>query len=187
MVSSFDAFSRYQRNEDGLGAWVWETQALTRARFCCGDAELGRRFEDERARILAQPRDLALLRKEVLAMRTRMLDGHPNTTALFDLKHDRGGMVDIEFIVQYLVLAHSHEQPELIRNLGNITLLKMAGAMGLIDAGAAARAADAYRTFRRVQHRLRLNGAERARVEPDEVAHEADAVRRLWHAVFETD
>ena len=116
MVSSFDAFSRYQRNEDGLGAWVWETQALTRARHSCGDAVLGQRFEEERARILARVRDLPTLRTDVLEMRRKMLDGHPNTSALFDLKHDRGGMVDIEFIVQYLVLAHAHARPELIRN-----------------------------------------------------------------------
>ena len=117
-------------------------------------------------------------------MRQKMLDGHPNTSELFDLKHDRGGMVDIEFIVQYLVLAHAHARPELIRNLGNIALLRMAGAMGLIDEPLARQVADAYRTFRLIQHRLRLNGAERARVDPAEVEREADAVRRLWHAVF---
>ena len=102
----------------------------------------------------------------------------------FDLKHDRGGMVDIEFIVQYLVLAHAHERPQLLRNAGNIALLQMAGAMGLVDATLARQVADAYRTFRALQHRLRLNGAERARVAPDEVNHEADAVRRLWQLVF---
>jgi glutamate-ammonia-ligase adenylyltransferase len=184
MVSSFDAFSRYQRNDDGLGAWVWETQALTRARYSCGDPALGQRFEDERALILARERDLPALRREVLAMRQKMLEGHPNATPLFDLKHDRGGMVDIEFIVQYLVLAHAHQRPDLIRNLGNITLLQMSGTMGLIDAALARRVADAYRRFRLIQHRLRLNGAERARVAPEEVEHEADSVRRLWHAVF---
>ena len=184
MVSSFDAFSRYQRNEDGLGAWVWETQALTRARHCAGDAALGRRFEQERAWILARPRDPQALRTEVLAMRQKMLDGHPNTSALFDLKHDRGGMVDIEFIVQTLVLAHAHRRPELLRNLGNIALLGMAGEMGLIDAALAHAVADAYRTFRQLQHRLRLNGAERARVAAAEVQRETEAVRRLWHAVF---
>jgi glutamine synthetase adenylyltransferase len=85
---------------------VWETQALTRARYACGDAALGQRFEEERAWILSRVRDLPTLRKEVLAMRQKMVDGHPNNSGLFDLKHDRGGMVDIEFIVQYLVLAH---------------------------------------------------------------------------------
>ncbi|HSQ10106.1 MAG TPA: hypothetical protein VLN25_05770, partial [Burkholderiaceae bacterium] len=186
MVSSFEAFSRYQRNEDGLGAWVWETQALTRARFSCGDAALGQRFEEERAWILSRERELPTLRADVLAMRRKMLDGHPNPSALFDLKHDRGGMVDIEFIVQCLVLAHAHARPELVRNAGNIALLLMAGAMGLIDSSLAHRVADAYRTFRLIQHRLRLNGAERARVEPEEVAGDADAVRRLWHQVLES-
>ena len=113
-----------------------------------------------------------------------MHEGHPNRTRLFDLKHDPGGMVDIEFIVQYLVLAHTHEHPELIRNLGNITLLRMAGSMGFIDAGPAGRVADAYRTFRQIQHRLRLNGAERARIEPEAVKQEIEAVRRLWQSVF---
>jgi glutamate-ammonia-ligase adenylyltransferase len=185
MVSSFAAFSRYQRNEDGLGAWVWEHQALTRARFSAGDSELGDRFEQERAYVLTRPRDRDHLRAEVLAMRTRMHEGHPNPSSQFDLKHDRGGMVDIEFIVQFLVLAHSHRYSELVRNLGNIALLQIAGRLALIDAALAGEVADAYRTFRSIQHRLRLNGAERARVPPEEVEREADAVIRLWHAVFE--
>jgi glutamate-ammonia-ligase adenylyltransferase len=184
MVSSYDAFVRYQRNDDGHGAWVWETQALTRARHCAGDAALGARFEAERAAILARPREPAPLAAEVLKMRQKMIDGHPNTSALFDLKHDRGGMVDIEFIVQFLVLAHAHAQPALLRNAGNIALLNLAGALGLIDAALAARVADAYRTFRQIQHRLRLNGAERARVAPGEVEADAAAVRALWRAVF---
>jgi glutamate-ammonia-ligase adenylyltransferase len=187
MVSSLDAFARYQRNEDGLGAWVWEHQALTRARFVAGNAELGHRFEAERVHVMTQVGDLAHLKSEVLAMRRKMHDGHPNTTAQFDLKHDRGGMVDIEFIVQYLVLAHSHRHGDLVRNLGNIALLQMAGGMRLIDTGLAREVADAYRTFRALQHRLRLNGAERARVEPSEVEAHAGAVRRLWRAVFAED
>jgi glutamate-ammonia-ligase adenylyltransferase len=187
MVSSLDAFSRYQRNEDGMGAWVWEHQALTRARHCAGDFELGHRFEAERVHVLTQVRDLAKLKSEVLAMRQKMLDGHPNSTALFDLKHDRGGMVDIEFIVQYLVLAHSHRHGDLVRNLGNIALLQMASGMRLIDVTLAREVADAYRAFRALQHRLRLNGAERARVEPAEVEAQAAAVRRLWVVVFGAD
>jgi glutamate-ammonia-ligase adenylyltransferase len=87
--------------------------------------------------------------------------------------------------VQFLVLAHSHRHSDLVRNLGNIALLQMAGRLGLINAALAVEVADAYRTFRSIQHRLRLNGAERARVPPGEVEREADAVVRLWHAVFE--
>ena len=84
-----------------------------------------------------QQRDAQKLRTDVLEMRARMLDGHPNPTALFDVKHDRGGMVDVEFIVQFLVLAHAHEHPELVRNAGNIALLQMAGSLELIEAALA--------------------------------------------------
>ncbi len=184
LVSPFGAFARYQRNEDGLGAWPWEHQALTRARYSAGDLEIGERFEAERSRILMQRREQQELRADVLKMRTRMLEGHPNPTALFDVKHDRGGMVDVEFIVQFLVLAHAHEHSGLVRNAGNIALLQVAGELRLIDGPLAREVADAYRTFRSIQHRLRLNGAERARVAPEEVEREAAAVTRLWNSVF---
>jgi glutamate-ammonia-ligase adenylyltransferase len=184
MVVPWDAFERYQRNDDGHGAWTWEHQALTRARFCAGDAALGARFEQLRCEVLARPRDLEKLRADVLQMRRKMTAGHPNRSALFDLKHDRGGMVDIEFIVQFLVLAHAHAQPSLLGNLGNIALLRIAGELGLIDATLAGEVADAYRSFRALQHKLRLNGAEYARVAPEQVAREAAAVRALWAAVI---
>jgi len=184
LVSPFDAFARYQRNEDGLGAWPWEHQALTRARYSAGDLEIGERFEAERTRILMQRRDTQKLCTDVLQMRARMLDGHPNPTGLFDVKHDRGGMVDVEFIVQFLVLANAHEHADLVRNVGNIALLHMAGQLQLIDTSLAREVADAYRTFRSIQHRLRLNGAERARVAHQEVEREAAAVTRLWNSVF---
>ena len=184
LVSPFEAFARYQRNEDGLGAWPWEHQALTRARYSAGDPEIGERFEAERTRILMQRRDKQKLCTDVLQMRTRMLDGHPNPTALFDVKHDRGGMVDVEFIVQFMVLAHAHQHPELVRNAGNIALLQIAGGLQLIEAELAGEVADAYRTFRSIQHRLRLNGAERARVVREEVEREAAVVTRLWNSVF---
>ena len=183
LVSSIEAFERYQRADDGVGAWTWEHQALTRARFCCGDAALGARFEALRNEVLARPRDLAQLRAEVRAMRQKMHDGHPNRTAQFDLKHDAGGMVDIEFIVQALVLAHAHDHPRLLGNLGNIALLRIGAEEGLIDASLAQHSADAYRHYRSLQHRLRLNGSEYARVEPAEVAGESAAVQALWRSV----
>jgi len=186
LVSPFAAFSAYQRN-GGVGkhgAWPWEHQALTRARFSAGDGAIGARFEAERRTILMQSRDAERLRADVLAMRTRMLEGHPNPTALFDVKHDRGGMIDIEFIVQYLVLRHAREHAVLLRNAGNIALLQMAGELKLIDSSLAREVADAYRTFRSIQHRLRLNGAERARVARDGVTREAAAVTQLWASVF---
>ncbi|HLS54473.1 MAG TPA: bifunctional [glutamate--ammonia ligase]-adenylyl-L-tyrosine phosphorylase/[glutamate--ammonia-ligase] adenylyltransferase [Zeimonas sp.] len=180
LVSKLGAFEAYQRES----AWVWEHQALTRARFSAGDRAIGERFEAIRRDALSQRRDLSKLRDEVIAMRRKMHEGHPNRGELFDLKHDRGGMVDIEFLVQYLVLGHSCDHAELLDNVGNIALLGRAAGFGLIDAELARRAADAYRRYRKLQHQLKLDDAAYARVAPDTVAAERDAVVALWQAVL---
>jgi glutamate-ammonia-ligase adenylyltransferase len=117
-------------------------------------------------------------------MRQRMLAGHANPTALFDIKHDPGGMVDVEFAVQYLVLAHAHEHDELTRNLGNIALLSIAANLGLVPAPIAEAAADAYREYRRLQHQIRLTGAHHARIEAAPQADRRAAVNALWNHVF---
>jgi glutamate-ammonia-ligase adenylyltransferase len=180
LVISIEAFAKYQEES----AWPWEHQALTRARACAGDAQVGAAFEDIRRRILVKPRDAATLAREVLAMRERMHVAHPNPSGLFDVKHDRGGMIDLEFVVQTLVLAHAARHPGLTANLGNIALLGMAAALGLIAAPLADQCRGAYREYRRLQHALRLSGARYARVPPAQVAAHAAAVRALWAAVF---
>jgi len=119
-------------------------------------------------------------------MRERMAAGHVNRTAMFDLKHDRGGMVDIEFAVQCLVLAHSHAHPQLTRNAGNIALLSVAADAGLLPQPLALEAADAYRQYRRLQHHVRLTGAAHARVDPAPQAARRAAVDALWVNVFGT-
>jgi glutamate-ammonia-ligase adenylyltransferase len=187
LVSSLEAFARYQLNADGRGAWAWEHQALTRARACAGDRALGLRIEQVRRQVLAQPRDRAALAAEVLSMRSRMLEGHPNRSDQFDLKHDRGGMVDIEFAVQLLALGESNRHPQLLDNLGNIALLAIAGRLGLIEPELAGAAADAYRDYRRIQHGMRLEGAAFARVPHAQVARQIEVVVRLWRAVFGSD
>src|SRR6185369_14236342 len=118
------------------------------------------------------------------AMRRRMYAGHPNATPLFDLKHDEGGMVDIEFTVQCLVLGHAHEHATLTRNAGNIALLHMAGELGLVPDDLAREVADAYRDYRRLQHKVRLTGAAQARVDPAPHAAQRAAVNALWKQVF---
>ncbi len=180
LVSNLDGFRQYQRS----AAWVWEHQALTRARFAAGDASIGEAFERERRAILARQRDLTALRDEVVKMRAKMHEGHPNRSELFDLKHDAGGMVDIEFIVQFLVLAHAHDHPDLIDNAGNIALLHRAGSAGLIEPALADSVASAYRQLRQLQHQLRLNDASFARIEPERLTEERQAVRRLWQQVL---
>ncbi|MBW8457076.1 MAG: bifunctional [glutamate--ammonia ligase]-adenylyl-L-tyrosine phosphorylase/[glutamate--ammonia-ligase] adenylyltransferase [Thiobacillus sp.] len=180
LVSSVEAFRDYQLHH----AWTWEHQALTRARFVCGDAAIGTSFEALRRDVLCLPRDGVKLREEVLAMREKMHAGHVNNSELFDLKHDSGGIVDVEFCVQYLVLRHCNAHPELADNVGNIALLLRAGAGGLVPVELAQAAADAYRELRRQQHAIKLSGAEYARVPLADVASVRDTVKALWRQVM---
>lgn len=194
LVNSIEAFSQYQHEQ----AWVWEHQALTRARFVIGDHAVGEKFEQIRKDILCQPRDLANLKREILMMRIRMLEAHPNPTPLFDVKHDHGGIIDVEFMVQYLVLGYAHRYPQLTGNIGNIALLKLAGELGLTSAEKANAALIAYRELRRTQHQLRLSGIPEAtgttlskdasqkfaRVTNEYLSDARQAVFRLWDDIF---
>jgi glutamate-ammonia-ligase adenylyltransferase len=180
LVSGIRGFERYQREQ----AWTWEHQALTRARFVAGDASLGATFEAARDDLLRLPRDVARLATDIVEMRERMAAGHANPTALFDLKHDGGGMVDIEFAVQFIVLAHAHAHPGLTRNAGNIALLSIAADAGLLPEHLAREAADAYREYRRLQHQVRLTGAAHARVDAPGQASRRACVSALWTTVF---
>jgi glutamate-ammonia-ligase adenylyltransferase len=187
LVTNSKAFRKYQLREGDNAAWVWEHQALTRARFSAGNTEVGLIFDGVRAEVLSQSRNADQLRQEILEMRRKVHAGHPNVSGSFDLKHDSGGMVDIEFIVQFLVLAHSSQYPQLIANLGNIALLRMAGECGLIESQLAHRVGDAYRLLRALQHRLRLDGAEKTRIfleeNPQLLAARRD-VETLWQVIF---
>ncbi|MDD5242128.1 MAG: bifunctional [glutamate--ammonia ligase]-adenylyl-L-tyrosine phosphorylase/[glutamate--ammonia-ligase] adenylyltransferase [Sulfuricella sp.] len=180
LVSTVSAFEEYQKKQ----AWAWEHQALTRARFSAGDPEVGAAFERIRIEVLRQERDPATLREEIIAMRQKMLDAHPNPSGQFDIKHDRGGIIDVEFLVQYLVLRFSCVHPELTRDAGNLALLRIAGELGLIPSDPAQQVRDAYREYRLLQHQIRLQGSPHARIDPEQVAELASAVKRLWQAVF---
>ncbi|WP_374357940.1 bifunctional [glutamate--ammonia ligase]-adenylyl-L-tyrosine phosphorylase/[glutamate--ammonia-ligase] adenylyltransferase, partial [Chitinimonas sp.] len=178
LVSSLAGFERYQQES----AWVWEHQALTRARFVGGDRGIGTRFETIRCAILSQRRDRSTLAEEVASMRDKMLATHPARSD--DVKHCRGGLVDVEFIVQYLVLAHSHQHPALLANSGNIALLKAAAEAGLIPAALALDAKEAYRQLRDLQHKQRLNGTPPSAEALASLEPHCEAVRNLWHVVF---
>jgi len=194
LVSSMEAFAQYQREQ----AWVWEHQALTRARFVAGDQQVGEAFENTRKEILCKSRNLIELKQDILKMREKMLDVHPNPTPLFDIKHDRGGIIDVEFIVQYLVLGYASQFPQLTGNIGNIALLKLAGELGLVPAELATQVRTAYREYRRLQHRFRLGGEPEltsaplskdksekfARIAADHLSNDRLSVLQLWDAVF---
>jgi glutamate-ammonia-ligase adenylyltransferase len=178
LVSSTEAFESYQREH----AWVWEHQALTRARFCAGDSAVGERFEQIRKSILCMPRDIEKLKGEVREMRQKMHDGHPNPTELFDIKHDSGGMVDIEFMVQFIVLAYASKYPQLALNIGNLALLKTAAELKLIDQDISSALQAHYRELRRLQHQMRLNKTA-ARIESGRL--DISVVKTLWKMLFE--
>ena len=188
LVTNIDAFKKYQLRESDNAAWVWEHQALTRARFSAGSPVVGEFFDSVRSEVLSQQRGIDHLRVEILEMRRKVHAGHPNANAEFDLKHDAGGMVDIEFIVQFLVLAYAHQHSQLIANLGNIALLRITANANLIAKEAAQSVGDAYRLLRAHQHRLRLDGAEKTRInleaEP-ELVTARDAVQALWFEIFQ--
>ena len=132
LVTSVDAFDGYQVGRGSNTAWTWEHQALTRARFAAGSAAAAARFESTRRAVLTATRDHAALLDEVRGMREKVRQGRPVQAGQFDVKHSAGGMMDVEFAVQYLVLAHSATHPPLQDNAGNIALLQRAEAAGLL-------------------------------------------------------
>ena len=188
LVTNTQAFKKYQMREGDNAAWVWEHQALTRARFSAGNPAIGSEFDLVRSAVLGQQRNINQLRTEILEMRRKVHAGHPNGSGEFDLKHDSGGMVDIEFMVQFLVLAYSHQHPQLIGNLGNIALLRVAGEVALIDPKVANSVGNAYRLLRACQHRLRLDGAEKTRIKlaaGSELSAARESVVALWLKIFQ--
>ncbi len=184
LVTSLQAFERYQLGRGSNTAWTWEHQALTRARFSAGDPSIGVRFEEIRRAVLSAPRDAVALRQEVQSMRDKMRAARPVKDGLFDVKHSPGAMVDAEFAVQFLVLAHGERHPELLDNVGNIALMLRAQDAGLLPAGVGSAAAAAYRELRRAQHRARLD-EQPTQFPPEQFKEPRDAVLALWHAVFD--
>jgi [glutamine synthetase] adenylyltransferase / [glutamine synthetase]-adenylyl-L-tyrosine phosphorylase len=180
LVSSLAAFARYQAND----AWVWEHQALVRARPVAGSARLAERFAQVRREILCRPRERDSLAAEVRAMRDRMRAHLGSREAAadagrFDLKQDRGGIVDIEFMVQFLVLAESHRHPELTRWTDNIRILGDLEAAGVLRPADAETLREAYKSYRMAGHRLQLQD-QPARVPAAEFAAQRAAVGAIW-------
>jgi glutamate-ammonia-ligase adenylyltransferase len=183
LVSTFDAYADYQCQRGENTAWTWEHQAMTRARFCLGSPELKTRFDAVRANVINAKRDLVSLREEIVAMREKLRAAHTVKPELFDVKHSAGGMVDVEFAVQYLVLAYAQAHPNLLGNVGNIALLQNAEDAGLLPVGIGAAAGSAYRELRRVQHRARLDELP-TQVPWIQLEKECAAIQALWRAVF---
>ncbi len=195
LVTNFEAFEAYQLQRGSNTAWTWEHQAMTRARCVLSTedlagarplpgASLRQRFDGVRAAVITAPRDPESLRAEIVAMRERVRAAHHVPPEVFDVKHSEGGMVDAEFAVQYLVLAHAATHPMLIDNVGNIALLQRAEQVGLLPIGVGQSAARAYRELRRLQHRARLDEAP-THGDPKALQTERQAIQALWTAVLD--
>ena len=181
LVSSTAAFEAYQLDK----AWTWEHQALVRARPVAGDDRVGEIFTRIRKRVLVRPREAAALRREVVEMRHRMLAEHATSEpGRFHLKRDAGGVVDIEFMVQYLVLAHAHGFPALLEETTTVGLLGLLSAQGLLAAEVAARLETIYRNYRARIHAASLQRQE-AVVDAGEFEQERAFVRAQWAALLE--
>ncbi|NNF51246.1 MAG: bifunctional [glutamate--ammonia ligase]-adenylyl-L-tyrosine phosphorylase/[glutamate--ammonia-ligase] adenylyltransferase [Gammaproteobacteria bacterium] len=176
LVSGISAFASYQKAE----AWTWEHQALLRARCVAGSAALAGQFERIRREVLTKPRQRQSLAAEIGGMRERMrgeLD--QSTEQHFDLKQGRGGITDIEFLVQYLVLLHASEYPALLAWSDNIRQLESLAEAHVVTPRTAEYLAEAYRVFRGRLHRLALS-AEGKVVDASEFENERCFVSELW-------
>lgn len=176
LVTTIDSFIDYQRHE----AWTWEHQALVRARVVYGDQLLKQQFDQTRHEILCQPREQQTLQKDVREMREKMRthlaskqDGE------FDLKADEGGITDIEFIAQYLVLRYSHQQPELTRWSDNVRIFEIMTQYQIMDEQEAQALTAAYITMRDEIHRLALQKKD-GKVAESLFTAEREQVRNSW-------
>ena len=180
LVTHLDAFARYQREQ----AWVWEHQALVRARPVAGDAAVATAFGAIRREILTRGREAGELAREVVAMRGRMLAAQAaHNAGLFDLKHDRGGLVDIEFIVQYGVLKTAAAHQDLLTDTRNMVLLERLGAAGLLTPAQAQTLSAAYSRYLSLEQRQKLM-EHRPLVPFAEVEGWPKAVMAVWQILF---
>ncbi|MDH2432253.1 bifunctional [glutamate--ammonia ligase]-adenylyl-L-tyrosine phosphorylase/[glutamate--ammonia-ligase] adenylyltransferase [Pokkaliibacter sp. MBI-7] len=179
LVSSLKAFVSYQDNE----AWTWEQQALVRARVVAGCPRLAHRFEQARVNCLARVRELPALRQDVLQMRQKMRESLGSGTGgeeqAFHLKQDQGGIVDIEFLVQFMALAYAERYPQLVQYSDNIRILDAAEQVALLSEPEAETLREAYKTYRAAGHRLTLQNQSGV-VTDGQLDQLREAVSALW-------
>jgi glutamate-ammonia-ligase adenylyltransferase len=175
-VSSLAGFAHYQRSS----AWVWEHQALTRARPVAGEAPLREGFTQLRHEVLTRERDANELRSEVREMREKMRRHLDKAGAgRFSVKQGEGGLTDIEFITQYLVLRHAHVHPALVEWSDNWRQAEALVAAKILTPGQASVLVDTYREYRAFLHQCDLQQAE-PMADDSRFTAARDRVRALW-------
>ncbi|MDG6773542.1 bifunctional [glutamate--ammonia ligase]-adenylyl-L-tyrosine phosphorylase/[glutamate--ammonia-ligase] adenylyltransferase [Thiomicrorhabdus sp. ZW0627] len=182
MVTDLSAYKSYIENK----AWNWEHQAFVRARPVVGDVQSRSAFNEFRHAFLQKQRDPLRVRDEVIEMRQKMRESlDKSNDEVFDLKHGRGGIVDIEFMVQYLVLAFSHDYPELSEYTDNIRMLEAIERVGLLSVEDVESLVKSYKVYRSKYHRLALQN-QKALVESDCYLSEREGVMSIWKKLMET-
>ncbi len=182
LVSTFTGFEKYQRHS----AWVWEHQALIRARVVFGDRALTAKFNELRLSILSMPKTISELRAEVVKMRLKMQEHlGEKDAALFDLKQDRGGMVDLEFIVQFLLLANAQYHPNLARWTDNMRLIDAFITAEILTQEEGWALQNAYTVLRSKTHELALQ-QQPAKVASSDMNEYIRTVKELWFSKVET-
>ena len=187
LVSTLAAFTQYQLNE----AWTWEHQALVRARPIAGSAQLSHDFIEVRKQVLCQPREPHELKQQVITMREKMrqqLASKPDADGLtpqFHLKHDEGGIVDIEFMVQYGVLAHAHKCHQLLTYTDNIRILDGFEMQNILTASQAQDLREAYEVMRALEHRLTLQN-QVGEVSSHDLREQRQKVTAIWTTMMES-
>ena len=184
LVSSLSAFAKYQQDK----AWTWEHQALIRARFIAGDESLRHGFEAVRFELLTRPRDISVLRREVLEMRHKMHE-HLSSRAQggaahFDFKQDPGGIVDLEFLIQFLILAHAHQYPQLSQWSDNVRSIEVLYRCQIINETDRKQLLAAYLTLRQGTHHAILNG-ESGRLDLSAMSPELEQIRTQVSAYWQ--
>ncbi|MCW9031477.1 MAG: bifunctional [glutamate--ammonia ligase]-adenylyl-L-tyrosine phosphorylase/[glutamate--ammonia-ligase] adenylyltransferase, partial [Gammaproteobacteria bacterium] len=183
LVTNLKSYRDYQLKK----AWLWEHQALVRARVVAGDPVIAEKFAAIRREVLSQQRDRTVLRQEVIDMRNRMRkELSKDKEGQFDLKQGVGGIVDIEFMVQYGVLAWAHEKPDLLEYTDNIRLLAGLAAAGLMAKADVEVLSDAYRTFRARLHKMALQ-EQPGLVDAEEYSDLSASVQRIWQNWLENE
>ena len=172
LVTSLAAFKRYQYES----AWTWEHQAILRARPVSGNPILQQQFKQIRSSVLCQYRDITQLKHQVIEMRNKMRE-HQSRLDQFDLRQAPGGIIDLEFIVQFLVLAHAYRFPELVEYSDNIRQLEAIAATGVLPHESVEQLMTIYRQFRNYNHRESLTGQA---VNKADVQAARQVVRQVW-------
>ena len=181
VVTPIKAYHEYL----STSAWTFEHQALVRARMITGSEALRQHFDKIRRNVLCQPRETSKLQKAMRDMRQRMQQHHSrNGGSGFDLKHDAGGLVDIEFLCQYLVLKFAHRHPALTRHRGNLRILSELATSGAIASETADTLSETLRRYLAKENELKL-GRRKARLPEASFVSEREAVQRLWHQYLE--